>query len=77
MIINLGLWPIAVIGLTALIIGIALPKPNKRSLVVSNSQLVQSKNDDKAMAAVGISIGLVILILVVGAIMLIRIMFAI
>ena len=71
-----GILPLAILGLSAFIVGIALPKPNKNSLVASHSQLLKSKNDNKAAATVGISMVVITLILIVGTFILLGLLFA-
>jgi hypothetical protein len=72
-----GIAVIGILAIGAFITGLALPKPNKNSLIASNSQLVKSQNDNKALAAAGIGAGLVVLIVIIGMIILIGLMFAV
>lgn len=59
-----------VLGITLLIIGAALPKPNKRSLIATESQLLKSKNDNKAYIATGISTVLIVGSILIGFVIL-------
>jgi hypothetical protein len=68
LLIGLLSWTALGLGAAALITGLFLPKPNKKSIFVTESLMNKMKNDKKANTAAGIGAGVITLIVIGGII---------